>query len=69
MTHQDRIFEEIASIMGIEEASTRTKGWFQLRTKASKAVIDKMGEDERKSLEDDADRMQKDGLPEDMQRT
>jgi hypothetical protein len=39
-----------------------------LRTKASKRYLDSMGEDERKTIEDEADRMQKEGLPLDVQR-
>jgi hypothetical protein len=67
-TRPEIVFEEIASIMGIETANTSTPGWFQLRTKASKRYLDSMGEDERKTIEDEADRMQKEGLPLDVQR-
>jgi hypothetical protein len=62
------VFKEIASILNIESADTHTPGWFQLRTKASKNVINAMAEDERKDLEIAADRMQKDGMPPDIQR-
>ena len=62
------MFKEIASILNIESADTHTPGWFQLRTKASKNVINAMAEDERKDLEIAADRMQKDGMPPDIQR-
>ena len=53
--------------MGIETADTRTPGWFQLRTKASKNILNSMSEDEKKWFEDEADRMQKEGLPQDVQ--
>jgi hypothetical protein len=62
------VFNEIASILNIDTASTSTPGWFTLRTKASKNLLESMTEEERKSLEKDADRMQREGLPEDVQR-
>jgi hypothetical protein len=67
-TRQEDVFKEIASILNIETADTHTPGWFQLRTKASKNILNEMAEDERKVLEDEADRMQKEGLPPDIQR-
>lgn len=67
-TQKEKVFEEIASILGLDHADTKTPGWFGLRTKASKNIIDRMPEDEKKSLEDEADRMQEVGLPKDVQR-
>ena len=67
-TRQDRVFEEIASIMGLDRADTRTPGWFTLRTKASKNIILAMTEDEKKVLEDESDLMEKEGLPQEVQR-
>ena len=67
-TKPDEVFEEIASILQIDSANTFTPGWFQLRTKASKNLLNAMSDDERKELEDEAERMQKDGLPSEVQR-
>lgn len=67
-TRQEDVFKEIASLLNIETADTRTPGWFQLRTKASKNIIDGMSEDDKKKLENEADLMQKDGLPPEIQR-
>lgn len=67
-TREEKVFEEIASILNLETANTRTPGWFQLRTKASKRILDSMSEDERNVLENEADRMRKEGLPPDVQR-
>lgn len=67
-TNQEKVFQEIALILGIEIANTSTPGWFQLRTKASKNIILAMSDEERKVLEDESDRMEKDGLPQDVQR-
>lgn len=66
--HQEKVFEEIASILKIETANTNTPGWFQLRTKAAKNVIQSMNEEDRKELEDEAERMLKEGFPQDIQR-
>jgi hypothetical protein len=62
------VFEEIAVILNIDNANTSTPGWFQLRTKASKNILDSMSEDERIAIENEADRMHKEGLPQDVQR-
>lgn len=67
-TRQDDVFEEIASILHIRTANTSTPGWFPLRTKASKQILERMTEDQRKVIEDEGDRMEKDGLPQDVQR-
>jgi len=67
-TRQDEVFEEIASILGLDSADTTTPGWFQLRTKASKNIIDRMSADDRNILEDEQDRLENEGLPRDVQR-
>jgi len=54
--------------MGLDRADTHTIGWFTLRTKASKNIILAMTEDEKKVLEDQSDLMEKEGLPQDVQR-
>lgn len=67
-TREKDVFEEIASFLGLDNANTFTPGWFQLRTAASKNILDRMGDEERRKLEEEADRMQKEGLPPDVQR-
>jgi hypothetical protein len=62
------VFREIASILDLDFADANTPGWFQLRTKASKNILDAMNENERNAIEDEADRMQREGLPQDVQR-
>ena len=54
-------------MMNIEEANKSTPGWFMLRTKASKNIIESMTEEQRKELEDEADRLQREGFPQDVQ--
>jgi predicted phosphoribosyltransferase len=67
-TRQEDVFEEIALILDLDTADTSTPGWFQLRTKASKNILDKMSVSERDEIECEAERMQKEGLPRDVQR-
>ena len=67
-TRQEEVFKEIASILNLDSANTHTSGWFQLRTKASKNIINGMSEEDRNSLENEAERYQNEGLPPDIQR-
>lgn len=67
-TRPNDIFVEIASILGIEAADTRTPGWFALRTKASKNILSRMSDDDRNALENEAERILKEGYPSEVQR-
>lgn len=67
-TRQDDVFDEIASILKLDSADTNTEGWFQQRTKASKNIINRMTDEEKKKLEDEVDKMRGKGLPPDVQR-
>ena len=63
-----RCFQRNRIILNMVSADTSTPGWFQLRTTATKKILDRMNDEEKKTLEDEADRMEKDGLPRDVQR-
>jgi hypothetical protein len=67
-TRQEDVFEEIASIMNLDSADTNTPGWFQHRTKASKNIINRMSDEEKKKMKDEVDKMRENGLPPDVQR-
>jgi hypothetical protein len=67
-TRKEEVFKEIASILHLDSADTNTPGWFQLRTKACKNLLNTMSNDERQTIEDEADRLRKEGLPEDVKR-
>ena len=67
-TRQEDVFEEIAKILHLPTADTSTPGWFQLRTKASKNILNNMSQEEREVIEAEAARLQKEGLPQDVQR-
>ena len=67
-TRPKDVFKEIATILGLDTADTKTPGWFQLCTKASKNIINSMTNEDRNKLENVADQLQKDGFPEELQR-
>lgn len=67
-TRQKDVFKEIASILNLDFADTNTPGWFQERTKASKNILNAMTDNERNALENEAERMQNEGMPPDVQR-
>ena len=67
-TQQKDIFAEIAGMMGLESADTNTPGWFTLHRTAEKKILDGMTEAERDNLRGEAERMEKEGVPKDIQR-
>ena len=40
--YRDRVFKEIGNMMGVEDTTTNTPGWFQMRMPAIKRVFDSM---------------------------
>jgi hypothetical protein len=67
-TRQGEVFKEIALMMDLVSVDTNTPGWFQHRTRAARNLLDKMTEGERVKLRSEADRMSREGLPEEIQR-
>ncbi|KAF8799826.1 hypothetical protein BYT27DRAFT_7119298, partial [Phlegmacium glaucopus] len=67
-TREADVFKEIASMMDLESADTNTPGWFPLRTRAAKNLLEEMPEVEKKKLRDEADRWVIEGVPPDLQR-
>ena len=53
--YKDRVFKEIGNLLGVEDATTSTPGWFQLRLPAIKSVFDSMTAEEKAMLETDDD--------------
>jgi hypothetical protein len=49
-------------------ADSRTDGWFELRTTASKEVIHNMRDGEKRKLEAERDLMESMGLPDELKR-
>ena len=52
---KESVLSEIASIMSLDSANTNTPKWFEHRMRALKNVIDAMSEEERKTLEEEAE--------------
>jgi hypothetical protein len=67
-TRQEEVFKEITLIMKIPIANTSTPGWFPLRTKASKNIFKRMTDNERRELEDIAEKLKSECLPRDLHR-
>jgi len=61
-THQGDVLTEIAAMLNMESANTQTPGWFEMRMTALKNILNKMMEEEKSKLQEEADRMAKEGL-------
>jgi hypothetical protein len=66
--HQDDVLKEISKMMGCDKVDTYTPGWFQLRTVASKTILDNMTEAVIDELRRKGKEMAERGLPDDVQR-
>jgi len=62
--HQDRVWKEIGDMLGVEDASTSTPGWFQNRLPAIKRIFESMTAEEKAVLEAEQEKMERDGYPE-----
>jgi hypothetical protein len=60
--------KEIAVLMGGENASTNTPGWFELRTAATKNILERMTNAEKDDLRRKGEDYAKNGMPEHLQR-
>jgi len=54
--------------MGTQNVNTNTPGWFQLRTVATKNILENMTEGRKQELRKKAEEMSERGLPDDIQR-
>jgi hypothetical protein len=62
--HRDRVWKEIGDMLGVEDASTSTPGWFQNRLPAIKRVFDSLNAEEKAVLENERGKMEGEGYPE-----
>jgi len=67
-TRQGDVWAEIAAKLNMELANTQTLGWFEMRMTTMKNILNKMTEEEKSKLQEEADRMAKEGLPAEIQR-
>jgi hypothetical protein len=61
--YQARVFEEIVNLLGVDKAATSTPGWFQMRMLAIKQLFNKMDAKEKAVLDEDQDKMMRQGYP------
>jgi hypothetical protein len=66
--YQDRVFEEIGNLLGVEDATTTTPGWFEMRTPAIKNVFNSMTAAEKAVLDAEQEKMTGEGYPEQKKR-
>ena len=66
--YRDQVFKEIGNMMGVEDMTTNTPGWFQMRMPAIKRVFDSMTEVEKAVLDSEQERMMGEGYPEQTKR-
>jgi hypothetical protein len=62
--HQDRVWKEIGDMLGVEDASTSTPGWFQNRLPAIKRVFESLNAEEKAVLENEQEKMEGEGYSE-----
>ena len=67
-TRQGDVWAEIAAILNVELADIQTPDWFEMRMTTMKNMLNKMIEEEKSKLQEEADRMAKEGLPAEIQR-
>lgn len=67
-TQKDRVLKEIASILGVTEATTNTPGWFTARSTAMKNILQGMSAVEKKAFDEEIKGIQKQGYEPDVQR-
>jgi len=57
-------FQRDRNLLGVEDATTSTPGWFQMRLPVIKSVFDTMTAEEKAILETEQDKMMREGYPE-----
>ncbi|KAF8950433.1 hypothetical protein BDZ97DRAFT_1771259 [Flammula alnicola] len=67
--HPEEVMEEIASVLGVEEATTLTAGWFQARLPAIANILARMTPKEKADFDVEVAKMAKEGYPEETKRS
>jgi hypothetical protein len=62
------VLNEIGIILGIDEVTTATPGWFEQRSLATKNIIEKMSKDELEDLDEMVSSIAEKGYDEKIQR-
>ncbi|KAF8958980.1 hypothetical protein BDZ97DRAFT_1923291 [Flammula alnicola] len=67
--HPEEVMKEVASLLGVEEATTTTTGWFQERLPAIANILARMSPTEKAEFEAEVAKMAKEGYPEETKRS
>jgi hypothetical protein len=67
-TRPSDILAEIASILDLPTVDTNTPGWINHRLPATKNILDRMSDDEKSILMEQAENYHVEGLPSEVQR-
>lgn len=62
------MFDEIAKLLNVEEATTSTKGWFEKRLPAIHNVLENMSAEESAEIDVEVDRISNGGYPDEVRR-
>ena len=68
LTREKDVHAEIASLLGVPEATTTTPGWFRARMTAMGNIIARMSSEEKAALEKERERISREGHPEPLRR-
>jgi hypothetical protein len=66
--HQKDVLQEISILLGVEEVTTITPGWFPLRLPAICNIIKRMSPEELGQLDADVERTNKEGYPDEVKK-
>jgi hypothetical protein len=66
--YRDRVLQEISNLLGVEDATTSTPGWFEMRLPAIKHVSENMTAEEKAVLDAEREKMMRAGYTEQMKR-
>ena len=66
--HQEDVLQEIAHLLGAEQADTTTPGWFPKRLPAIRNIIQGMSPEELAQLDVDVERINKKGYPDEVKK-
>jgi hypothetical protein len=66
--YQDRVFQEIANLLCVEDTTTSTPGWFPMQLPAIKHVFENMTEEEKAVLHAKQEKMMQEGYTEQTKR-
>lgn len=68
LTREQDVLAEIATLLGVAEATTKTPGWFGLRMKALGNILERMTPEEKAALDIERERISQEGHPEEIRR-